>query len=220
MGGVGEVLALVVGAVVAGDLLDAIEESDFGSGGEQGEVSADGLRGNGVVVAVEADPECLGAAHRAAQAGIEAIGGQGQQLQPLAGVEDLGHAHRGIVGPRPGVGDFADPALEAGVAVGQASKALSRPERFAQKADGALDATLFVAAPDVAGAGLEAVVAGPFEVTRVKTDVVAAAFEHDRAQVIAEQLTRHAAEGLEGVLVAGKEVAQRLVEEQLGVEGS
>src|SRR5215204_215859 len=166
---------------MGGDLLQAIEDPDVIGRGEEDQILTDGRGWNRVVVAVEADPESLGAAHRDALTGVEGIVGQGQQTGPLLGLEDFGAAAGCVLGPGTSTGDLGAPAPRARIEGLQGGKALHGKERLAQKADGALDAPLFVATGDVTGTRLEAVVTGQLEIARMETDLLAPAFEHDRA---------------------------------------
>jgi hypothetical protein len=58
---------------VAGDLLEAVEDADPGSLGKDDQILAHGRGRDGVIVAVEADPESLGAAYRGPLSGVEAM---------------------------------------------------------------------------------------------------------------------------------------------------
>src|SRR5438045_4479064 len=149
---IGEALALVIRAAVAGNLLKPVEDPDARVGSHEDQIFADGGRWNGVVVAVEADPEGFGAAHGSAVAGVERMLGQGQQPWSLVVGEDFVATAGGVVGPGAGRGDLGAPAPHAGVDSLQGGEAMGGKEGLAQKADGALDAPLFVATGDVAGA--------------------------------------------------------------------
>lgn len=90
--------------------------------------------------------------------------------------------------------------------------------RTPEEADGPFDSPLFVAGSDVAGAGFETIRAGELQVARMKADLVAMAFEHDRAEIVAGDGTRHPAEVLEGGDMAAEELGERRVEEKLDIE--
>lgn len=93
-------------------------------------------------------------------------------------------------------------------------------ERVAQISDGTFDAALFIAASGTTGASGEMVVAAEFEQAGVKVDSLAVSFEDDGLEIIVEAGSDDATKVAEGVDVALKKVLQRLVKEELEVEGA
>ena len=74
MRGIEHELVAVKRAPMAGQFHRTIENAHGSSGGQQGELSADGLRRNGVIIEVKADIDGFMSAH-----GLDAVGGKGVQ---------------------------------------------------------------------------------------------------------------------------------------------
>ena len=70
---IGDLLSPVVGAPVASDLREPVQDPDAGGLGEDHQVLTDRRGGDGVVIVVEADPQGLSAAHGNALCGVKSM---------------------------------------------------------------------------------------------------------------------------------------------------
>ena len=76
MGRIGHQPAAIIAAAMPGDLLSALEDSDDGIGGHQGQRTPHGLRGNRVVVEIESEVESLFRVYGHNLLRIEGVNGQ------------------------------------------------------------------------------------------------------------------------------------------------
>ena len=93
-------------------------------------------------------------------------------------------------------------------------------EGVAQVLDLPLDFPLLVSAPRGAGLGREVVVAGEFEQSGVELDGGASSVEDGAAEVVVDEGSGGAAEGVEGDDVSSEEPLEGLVEGEEGGEGA
>jgi hypothetical protein len=217
VGGVLDLLGLVVGAGVGGDDVLAVLDADGVAGRDDLQGLPDTVMGDGVVVEIETDVR-----------GLSRVGDD-----PLVGgVAGLWKRAECALLALPGLSDGQGAVLRAGP-VG--SGALAPGERLrvevvevlplpgweeggADVADGALDAGLLVSPVGGDGARLVAVVPGEVEEDGVEADGVALALEDGALEVVVEADPGDASEVLEGGLVASQEVLHAMGDVELDEE--
>lgn len=84
------------------------------------------------------------------------------------------------------MGDLIAPQQRLAVAFGQSSEVAPGPERFTNIADGSLDAAFLIARAHLTGLGLEVIVTGTLEDSRMKLDEIAAPLLNDTAQIVVQ----------------------------------
>ena len=110
--------------------------------------------------------------------------------------------------------EVVPPAVKLRVEVVEVAKRPRRKEGVAKILNLALDLSLLVPAGRGAGPGREVIVPGQLEQARVKLNRGPAPIEHGTAQVVIDQGSGHAAQGLEGRDMPPEEALERLVQRE------
>ena len=175
--------AAIVAPRVRGDDRAAIENAYGLDGGEHLEGAAHvGVR-DGVVVEVKAYVGGLVGVHDHPLGSRERLIGQSEQMRTL-GLEALAHRAAAVLRAGP-LGRFTlAPGERLGVQILEIGEASRGEEAFPNKADGALDAPLLVAAGNGHGTRLETVMGSECEQRGVEADGLPAALENSAAKVL------------------------------------
>src|SRR5215831_2566488 len=211
--GVFDELMPVIGAEVRSDFGGAVEQSDGGGRGHEGQRPVAGLRGDGVVIQVEADAEGFVGVHRLHQVAGERVKGKREQAGLLLR-EDFGDGTGVIAGPGALVSDLVAPGEGLTVEVLQGGEGPGGEEAVTNILNGALHAPFFVAPRRAARTGGEVIVSGEFEPARMKVKGVALAFEDHAAEIIGGQGAGCSTPVVEGVDMTEEEVGQGLIKEE------
>ena len=113
------------------------------------------------------------------------------------------------------VGDLVAPLRRLGADVVERAEGAAVEERVADVLDGALDAALGLGVAHGGGGGLEQVVTGEREQTRVELHRGADVVQDGALEVVVENLARHAPEELQGAAVHQQEGLGLLVEREV-----
>src|SRR5713226_70430 len=219
MSGIEHELVAIVGAYMASDLDGTVENTHAGIGCNQGQLASNRLRRDGVIVEIEANIDGLVGAN-----GLDSIGGERMQRRrkqprPLL-LEDFGDSEVIAARPAPLVRNLISPEQSLTIAFGQRCEGAARPERIADIADGPLHTPFLIARAHLARPWSEVVVRAQLDESRVKQNLIAAAFEHGTFQVVVKDHSRLPGPEFKRVDVAAEEVLHGLIEEELQIQGA
>ena len=168
---------------------------------------------DGIIIEVEAHIGGLAGLHRHAFDERIGVVRQHQQLWRFLG-EGLADAEGVLSGTAPVRRQAAAPGLGLDIEVVEIGELSRREEVVAHIADGALDATLLVAACHRHRTRLKAIVTGERDQGGMEANGVALALQHCALEIVVEQDTRTSVPGREGADVTAQEVLHLGVEEE------
>jgi hypothetical protein len=186
-------LGAVPRASMAGYQRLTVEDAHLVEGCDDSHGAADAVVRDGIVVEVEAGVGSLSDFHSNVLVGGKSVIRQRNEARLLLG-EHLSHQPFAVFGARPVRGLAGAPGMSLPIEVGEVAKGASREEGVANVANGALDASLFVAASGGYRLCQEAIVTRKLEQSGMKADRVARALENRALQIVIKQLARDAAE--------------------------
>src|SRR5258708_3111489 len=206
------------GAGVQRDSLGAEKDRDAVVVGADDDLLTDEPPRDGVFVAVEGDAEHVGDAMALDVVGVERRIRQGCEEPFFLMSEDEGGNFSGVLVNSP-VGEVVAPRGGLRVEIEQIAETTAGPEAAADEADRSLDASLFVAPSDVAGAQAEAA-AGPcvLEKFGIEHGGRGGVREHDGLHVVEDVDGGGAPVEAQAAVHASQERAHRLADREFDVE--
>jgi hypothetical protein len=128
--------------------------------------------------------------------------------------EDLFNGTGIILRPRAPMSHVVTPDLSLTIEILQGGEWASGKEGISYKANRSLDPSLLIASRWPARTRCEVIMAGKFQQTRVKLNLIVTTCEDDTAHVVIKDDPATAVELMEGVHVGAQEVFQTLIEEE------
>ena len=213
MGGVFDLDALVVTALVTRQDRGAVDDADLFRRGQDAQCAPHVGMGHGIIVQIEARIGRFADGDRDLRRQRKRIVGQRQETGRFSG-EGLAHGHV-FAGARPIGGRACAPGVGLGVEIIQIAKAPRRKEVIANVAYGALDAAFLVSPSHGDRARIKTVVTGEGDQGGIEPDGVGAApLKHGALQIVVQQNPWTSAPSFERLHMAGEERIHARVQEK------